>query len=190
MCDCEKSNKSKLSKLKMQSVSRTILIAAICAIFNVNAFDDPISVLGRIRWNYTSYEENLWTRQFKNTTLEQIYQDHSVFIDAINKVYDVNDRFYPIINGSANFSSIRQIPFVDAFLINPYNVPIVHDVILSNAQVEEYWEKFANWSSYNTTNMLDVLTDDAIPTLQNALSTMWNTTNTVIYFDYLINVSQ
>lgn len=179
-------------KVKMQATISLISIGLVllCVIFNVRAFDDPISVLGRIRWNYTSYEENLWTRQFKNTTLEQIYIDHNVFIDAINKVYDAKiDRFYPTLNDSANFSSIKQIPLVDAFLVNPYRVPIVHDVILSNAQVEEYWAKFANWSSFNATNMLEILTDDAIPILQSALGTMWNTTNTIVYFDFLKDVS-
>lgn len=179
-------------KVKMQATISSISIGLVllCVILSVRAFNDPISVLGRIRWNYTSYEENLWTRQFKNTTLEQIYNDHNVFIDAINEVYDAkSDRFYPTLNDSAEFRSIKQIPLVDAFLVNPYRVPIVHDVILSNAQVEEYWAKFANWSSYNATNMLEILTDDAIPILQNALGAMWNTTNTVVYFDFLKDVS-
>lgn len=161
----------------------------LSVMLSVCAFDDPISILGRIRWNYTSYEENLWTRQFKNTTLEQIYHDHNDFINTINKGYDINDRFYPTINASAVVGSIKQVPIVDAFLINPHHVPLVHDVILANVQVEEYWTKFSNWSSYNATNMLDVLTDDAIPTLQNTLDIMWNATNTAVYFDFLKTVS-
>lgn len=165
------------------------VVAFCCASSSVSAFDDPISVLGRIRWNYTAYEENLWTRLFKNTTLEQIYLDHTVFINAINKAYTLNDRFYPTINASANHSTLKEIPLIDSAVINPYNVPLVHDVIWSNAHVDDYWAKFANWSSFNATNMLDVLTDDAIPVLQTSLATIWNSSNTIVYFNFLKNVS-
>lgn len=51
-----------------------------------------------------------------------------------------------------------------------------------------YWNKFANWPAFNASNMLDVLIDDAIPTLQTALGTLWNSSNTAIYFDFLKNV--
>lgn len=164
-----------------------ILIAFVALILSVHGFDDPISLIGRIRWNYTSYEENLWTRQFKNTTLDQIYRDHAVFIDTINKVHESTEKFYPTINETA-VNSKKLSVFVDAFLINPYHVPVINSVILSNAHVTEYWLKFANWTAFNASNMLDVLTDDAIPTLQTSLDTLWNSTNTDVYFDFLKNV--
>lgn len=163
------------------------IIALVAFSSTVCAFDDPISVIGRIRWNYTSYEENLWTRQFKNTTLEQIYRDHSTFIDAINNVYNDIDSFYPTINASA-LDAIKNKPMIESYLINPYNVPEINSVILSNKHVAEYWRKFANWSSFNETDMLEVLTDDAIPAIQSSLDTLWNSTNTVVYFDFLKNV--
>lgn len=163
------------------------LIALVAFSLNVSGFDDPISVIGRIRWNYTSYEENLWTRQFKNTTLEQIYKDHSVFIQSINSVYNDSDSFYPTINASV-VESFKNKPIIDSYLINPYNVTVISDVILSNQNVADYWLKFGNWSSFNATNMLEVLTDDAIPTLQSSLDILWNSTNTVVYYDFLKNV--
>lgn len=163
------------------------IIALVVFSLSVRGFDDPISVIGRIRWNYTSYEENLWTRQFKNTTLEQIYHDHTIFINTINKVHAITDSFYPTINETATNSTNKQ-PLIDAFVINPYHVPVISNVILSNAHVAEYWSKFANWSAFNTSNMLEVLTDDAIPTLQTSLDTLWNSTNTIVYFDFLKNV--
>lgn len=166
-----------------------ILIALVAFSLCVHGFDDPISVIGRIRWNYTSYEENLWTREFKNTTLEKIYRDHAAFIDTINKVHESTENFYPTINETA-LNSTKKQPLVDAFLINPYHVPVITSVILSNAHVAEYWTKFANWSAFNASNMLDVLTDDAIPTLQTALDTLWNANNTVVYFNFLKNVRQ
>lgn len=156
---------------------------------SVRAFDDPISVIGRIRWNYTSYEENLWTRQYQNTTLEQIYRDHNEFIKAINSAYDGSDSFYPIVNTSA-VDSIKNKPVIDSYLINPYHVHATRDVVVANEQVIDYWAKFANWSSFNTSNMLEVLTDDAIPTLQTSMDTLWNTTNTVVYFDFFKNKSE
>lgn len=167
------------------------LLVALIAYFtfgsSVDAFDDPISLLGRIRWNYTSYEENLWTRTYKNTTLQQIYLDHNEYIELINKVYDAKDDFYPTL-ANASSNSLKNAVIVDAFLNNPNSVPVVSSVVLSNAQVAEYWSKFSNWTSFNSSNMLDVLTDDAIPTLQTSLDTFWNATNTVIYFDFLKNV--
>lgn len=163
------------------------IIALVAFSLSVCAFDDPISVIGRIRWNYTSYEENLWTRQFQNTTLEQIYRDHNEFIDKINSAYNDSDSFFPVVNTSA-VDSIKNRPVIDSYLINPYHVPAIQDVVLSNEQVTEYWAKFANWSSYNTSNMLEVLTDDAIPALQTSIDALWNTTNTDVYFDYLKNV--
>lgn len=166
-----------------------VVFCAYTSLFGLNvcAFDDPISLLGRIRWNYTSYEENLWTRSYKNTTLDQIYSDHNAFIETINNVFSSSDAFYPILNGSSG--SIKNAVVVDAFLINPYHVPVLNNVVISNAQVLDYWSKFSNLSSSpNASNILDLLMDDAIPTLQTALNTFWNSSNTFVYFDFLKNV--
>lgn len=162
------------------------LIAHLSFGLNVCAFDDPISLLGRIRWNYTSYEENMWTRQYKNTTLEQIYHDHNEFINVLNSVYAINDSFYPILNVSTN--TIKNVPIVDAFVNNPYRVPVVQSVVVLNAQVTDYWSTFTNWTSFNSSNMFDVLIDDAIPILHTTLDTFWNATNTIVYFEFLKNV--
>lgn len=170
-----------------------IVFCAYLTLFSLNvcAFDDPISLLGRIRWNYTAYEENLWTRSYENTTLEEIFNDHNRFIETINKVFNSNDDFfYPIFNGSTSSGSIKNAVVVDAFLNNPYHVPVQSNVVILNAQVLDYWSKFSNFSAYNVSNMLDVLMDDAIPTLQAALSTFWNSSNTLVYFNFLKNVSK
>lgn len=167
-----------------------VVFCVFLAVFslNVSAFDDPISLLGRIRWNYTAYEENLWTRSYENTTLEEIFTDHNAFIETINKVFDGNDAFYPTFNESTSSGSIRNAVVVDAFLINPYHVPVQENVVLLNAQVLDYWSKFSNLSSYSPSSMLDVLLDDAIPTLQKALSTFWNSSTTLVYFNFLKDV--
>lgn len=156
---------------------------------SVFAFDDPISLLGRVRWNYTSYEENLWTRTYKNTTLDEIYSDHNKFIKTINEFFNESDPFYPTFNESTSYGSLKNAVVVDAFLNNPYEVPVLSDIVILNAQVQDYWLKFSNLSSYNVSDVLDVLLDDAIPTLQTALNTFWNSSNTVVYFDFLKNVS-
>lgn len=113
-----------------------ILIVLVAFSLSVQGFDDPISVIGRIRWNYTQYEENLWTRQFKNTTLDQIYRDHAAFINTINKVHDSMDNFYPTINETVT-NAAKKNALVDAYLINPYHVPVISGVILSNDHVTE-----------------------------------------------------
>lgn len=180
--------------MTMWSVALKIIVA-FCAyktLFNLRvcAFDDPISLLGRIRWNYTSYEENLWTRTYKNTTLDEIYKDHRRFIESIDSVFNGSDLFYPIFNESTSYGSLKNAVAVDAFLINPYHVPVLSNVVVSHAQVLDYWTKYSNLSSYNASNVLDVLLDDAIPTLQTALTTFWNSSNIVQYFDFLTNVSE
>lgn len=111
---------------------------------DVSAFDDPISLLGRIRWNYTAYEENLWTRSYENTTLEEIFNDHNQFIETINNVFNASDVFFPNFNGSTTPGSIKNAVVVDAFLINPYHVPVLSNVVILNAQVLDYWSKFSD----------------------------------------------
>lgn len=165
------------------------VFCVILAVFSLNvcAFDDPISLLGRIRWNYTAYEENLWTRSYENTTLEDIFSDHKGFIETINKVFNLNE-FYPTFNETTSSGSLKNAVVVDAFLINPYRVPVLNNVVLLNAQVLDYWLKFSNLSTYSPSGMLDVLLDDAIPTLQTALSTFWNSSTSLVYFNFLKNV--
>lgn len=173
-------------------VSRFILVfCAYLSLINLNvcAFDDPISIIGRIRWNYTAYEENLWTRSYENTTLEQIYSDHNRFFETINRVFNASDIFYPILNESTSSGSIKNAVIVDEFLINPYHVPVLENVVILNAQVFNYWLKFSNLTSSSASHILDVLMDDAIPTLQTALNTFWNSSNTRVFFDFLKQVS-
>lgn len=160
-------------------------IIAVAFSLSVNGFDDPISVIGRIRYNYTSYEENLWTRLFKNTTLEQIYRDHSVFIDSINKIYDGTDNFYP---SKMVTNSTTKVSMNGTHSVNPFHVPEIESVIDSIANVAVLWSKFSDWSSLNASNKLEELTIEAIPILQTSLGTLWNSTNTAVYFDFLNNV--
>lgn len=165
-----------------------VLLYLSIAASNVCAFNDPISIFGRIKWNYTKYEENVWTREFSNTSLEQIFEDHTVFMEKINGIYGTNDSlsFYPSKKDSAN--SLKITAPVDAFIHNPYNVPIIDSILSSNEQITEFWWKFVNWTSFNATNMLDELTNDAIPVLQTSTMDLWNTSNTLIFFDFLKNV--
>lgn len=153
---------------------------------NVFGFHDAISKIGRIKWNYTMYEENLWTRQYENNSLEQIYKDHSEFIAIVNDIYHDSDSFYPIINITSN--EVTQIVTIDSYINNPYHVPIIESVILANANVHDYWRKFSNWTDFNETAMVDNLIDDAIPSLKSAAKEFWNASNTNVFFDFLKNV--
>lgn len=176
------------SEMWLQYLQRLfIILAFLLCDLSVHALDDPISQLARIRSNYTMYEENLWTQQYQNTSIEQIYEVHSAFINHINKVFDKSDNtinFYPIWNGSLH--SLKNTPIIDALLINPYHVPVINDIVISNAKVNDLWSKFSNWPTHNAS--LDVLSDDAIPILQTSLNTFCNITNTAVYFDFLNNV--
>lgn len=154
--------------------------------FNVFGFHDAISKIGRVKWNYTMYEENLWTRQYENNSLEQIYKDHSDFIAIVNNIYNDIDGFYPVINITSN--EVTQIITIDSIINNPYHVPVIESVILANANVHDFWVKFSNWTDFNDTVMFDNLIDDAIPSLQSAAKEFWNTSNTNIFFDFLKNV--
>lgn len=159
----------------------SILCLSVCA------FDDPISLLGRIRWNYTAYEENLWTRSYHNTSLDQIYNDHNTFIKKINRIFSTIDPFYPTFNGSTG--SLKNIVVEETILSNPNNVPVLSNIVILNVQVLDYWFKFSNFSSSpDASNVLEVLMDDAIPTLQTALATFWNPSSTNVFFSFLQNV--
>lgn len=171
---------------KHKVISACIAFLSI-QLWSTHAFTDPISVIGRIKWNYTTYEENLWTRRYKNTSLEQIFDDHMEFAKQINQVYETNAQsFYPTLKDAQLLS--EHSPVVDAFINNPFNVPVIDSIIYSNAHITEYWWKFANWSSYNATDILDTVIDDAIPLLETSSKDLWNTSSTQIFFDFLQNV--
>lgn len=163
-----------------------ILLAVLLMHLNVFAFDDSISILGRIKWNYTMYEENLWTRQYRNVSLEQIYKVHTDFIDRVNQVYNVTDCFYPTLNAN---SIVDILPPIPTNINNPFHVPLVTSAILANANVNFFWQKFSNWTRFKESNMLDVLIDDAIPSLQSASKQFWNETTTEVFFGFLKNVN-
>lgn len=131
------------------------------------------------------YEENLWTRQYKNASLEQIYHNHTDFIERVNQVYNVTDCFYPVLNVS---SIVEYWSENGTNMDNRFHVPVVPSVILANAHVNYFWMKFSNWTRFKESNMLDVLIDDAIPSLQLAAKQFWNDTNTEIFFGFLKNV--
>lgn len=139
----------------------------------VSAFSDKISVIGRTKWNYTVCESNLWT-QNNNSTIEQIYQRHSTFIQNINENSDENS-FYPIRN---NVTNIR----------NPYDVPIIDDVVNSNDHITNIWMNYSKWETFDKQIASDVLIDDIISVLEISMKTLWNRNYTSIFFDFLKNV--
>lgn len=163
-----------------------ILLAVLSMQLSAYAFDDTISVLGRIKWNYTMYEENLWTRQYRNASLEQIYQDHTDFIERVNQVYDVSEYFYPTVNAT---SIVDFLPPNATDIGNRYHVPVVPSAVIANANVNYFWRKFSNWTRSKESNMLDVLIDDAIPALHSASKQFWNDSTTDVYFGFLKNVN-
>lgn len=166
---------------------RTIILFAMLSMqLKAFAFDDSISVLGRIKWNYTMYEENVWTRENITTSLEQIFSDHTDFIDRVNQVYNVTDGFYPTIN---NASIVEYLPANATNLDNRFHVPVIPSIIIANANVNYFWKKFSNWTHFKESNMLDVLIDDAIPSLQMAAKLFWNSNHTDIFFGFLKNVN-
>lgn len=132
-------------------------------------FDDPISIIGRIKWNYTKYEENLWNSDYSNTTILQIYRQHIPFF---LQTFDVKNNSL-IAHNATDF-----IPFV----------PSVHN---ATVHVDNVWETYANFSRWFSNKRIEVeiiSTIDEIPGLEQAMNSMWNKSSNQIYFDYFRNV--
>lgn len=153
-------------------LSRAICIVAVSVLWCSSlsfAFDDPISVIGRIKWNYTKYEENLWNSQYSNTTLPLTYRQHIPFL--LQTI------------GVENSSLI-------AHNATAY-IPFVASVYNASVHVDKVWETYANFSRWFSNKRIEaeiISTIDEIPGLEEAMNSMWNKSNTQIYFDYFRQV--
>lgn len=152
--------------------SRTICIVVVSVLWCSSlsfGFDDPISVIGRIKWNYTKYEENLWNFEYSNTTIPLIYRQHIPFllltIGAKN-------------GGLIAHNATEFIPFVPSV----YNATV---------HVDKVWDTYANFSRWFSNKRIEaeiISAIDEIVGLEEAMAIVWNKTSTQIYFDYFQKV--
>lgn len=156
--------------------SRSICILFVASVLWFTSpcfgFDDPISVIGRIKWNYTTYEEHLWDAEYyKNTTIPLIYRQHIPFL------------LQTIGDGSASLiarNATDDIPFVSSV----YNATI---------HVNQVWNTYANFSRWFSGKRIEaevISAIDEIPGLEHAMDSLWNKTSTQIYFDFFRKVNE
>lgn len=152
--------------------SRAICVVVVSVLWCSSisfGFDDPISLIGRIKWNYTKYEENVWNSEYTNTTIPLIYRQHIPFLLEVI--------------GAKNGSLIAHnatdfIPFVPSV----YNATI---------HVDKVWEKYANFSRWFSNKRIEaeiISTIDEISGLEQAMYAMWNKSYTQIYLDFFRKV--
>lgn len=147
--------------------SRAICIVVVSAIWCsslVFGFDDPISVIGRIKWNYTKYEENLWNSQYANTSIPLIYRQHIPFLLQTIGVEETT----LIAHNATDY-----IPFV----------PSVYNATVHVDKVWDVYQNFSRWFSNKRIEAEIISTIDEIPGLENAMNAMWNKSSTQLYFD-------
>lgn len=155
--------------------SRAICIVVVSVVWCASlsfGFDDPISVIGRIKWNYTKYEENLWNFQYNdpNTTIPLIYRQHIPFL--LQKIGVENGSL--IVHNATDF------------------IPFVASVYNASVHVKKVWETYANFSRWFSNKRIEaeiISAIDEIPELEEAMNSMWNKSSTQIYFDFFQKVS-
>lgn len=141
-----------------------ILISCFYSTF-VHSFHDPISIIGRIKWNYTKYEEKLWTLDFKNTSLMTIYKDHEPFL-------------YRSIGESDQ----------NSFQLTPDIIPNVSSVKNATFFVNRTWNEYAQWLRHEEYDVINTTASDYIPQLEEAMNRLWNESDKKNYFEYFHNV--
>lgn len=152
--------------------SRAICIIVVSVLWCSSlslGFDDPISVIGRIKWNYTKYEENLWNFEYSNTTIPLIYRQHIPFL--LQTIGVENSSLIAL-------NSTEYIPFVAS----------VYD---ATVHVDQVWEKYANFSRWFSNKRIEaevVSSIEEIPALEEAINSLWNKSTGQIYSDFFRKV--
>lgn len=136
----------------------------------VLSFDDPISLIGRVKWNYTNFEQNLWKNNVTTLNLTQIYVRHTPFLA------------FPFEENVFDFGN----------LTDP-NLPFIEDFFNATKFVGNVWSEYANLSRwYLEQRSKAEITSIAARTyeLESAMNRLQNDNHHRIYFEYFQFVSE
>lgn len=158
--------------MKVISVLNTAAVVLLLA-SSVSTFDDPISFIGRVKWNYTNFEEALWNIGFENTTIPQIYRQHVPFFLA--QIGNNVSLFPTNLTNSTN------------------DLPKMVDLWNATNHVNKVWNVYANFSRWYSTKRVEaeiVSSIDEIPALEESMKRLRNDSYQRIFFDFFQYVSQ
>lgn len=142
-----------------------IITACVFGTF-VHSFNDPISIVGRTKWNYTNYEENLWTREYMNTSLTTIYQAHAAY-----------------------FARTADVKSENIFTQMPSALPLNSEIFNATILINNIWNGFAESIHDEKYALINSTASFLIPALQRAQEVLWNENSTRAYLDFFENVS-
>lgn len=154
-------------------LSRNANIAALVSVLvcsaSVLSFDDPISLIGRVKWNYTNFEESLWKYNVTSLNVTQIYRYHIPFL-----VQKLGENGFDLGN-----STDSVVPFQPEF---------------NNAtkKVDEVWELYSNFSRWYLSKRVEsevVSISHETEALEAAMNTLQDDSYRRIYFEFFQFVS-
>lgn len=154
-------------------MEKIIIITYLIALFsNICAFEDSISIIGRLKWNYSMFEEKRWSRELNITEYADIFWEHQTFIQKINRFSDI------IVFSSGNFS-LDNMDYMTTF----------DSVTASKNTISDYWKQFSNLTTINVNDSsLNSFIDGAINALNSSMKNVWNETAISLQFEYVMNV--
>lgn len=157
----------------MNKMKQIIVITCLIAlVYNIFAFEDPISNIGRIKWNYSMFEEKLWSQELNTTEYAEIFWEHQSFIRKINNISEL------IVFSSGDFSS-DNLNYQTTF----------DSVLAAKTIISHYWKQFSNLTTMNINgSSTNFFIDEAINVLNSSMENVWNETAISIQFEYLMNV--
>lgn len=155
--------------------SKTIVSCSIFICFLsvtcVLSFDDPISLVGRMKWNYTNFEQNLWKNNVTNRNLTQIYVRHVPFF-----AFKFNENLFNFGNG-----------IVDV------NLPFIEDFYNATKCVNDIWTEYSNssrWFLENRVKTEITSISDRTQSLELSMNRLQDDNYHRIYFEYFQYVRQ
>lgn len=132
------------------------LIALLNWTHSVHSMRDPISIIGRLKWNYTQYEENLWVREYTNRTLNEIYIAHEPYF---------------------------RIIFGETDLLTTTSVPMKHRLIDAFMTIKRTWSKMGILLQQQRYDEIRTAADSIVLNITISMNAILSPTNQENYFD-------
>lgn len=140
----------------------SIVIILCSSAYKSQSFHDPISILGRLKWNYTHYEENLWVREYTNRTLDEIYAAHESYFRS---------------------------EFGETNLLKLEIVPMKHRIINAIVDVKKTWKLQAKLLDEKRYDEIRESAESVVLNTKVSMNSLLSATNQEFYFDYFVKVS-
>lgn len=149
---------------KWPSANSVVIIMLVLGMAHeARSFLDPISIVGRVKWNYTHYEENLWVREYTNRSLEQIFTAHEAYF---------------------------QKNFGETDLLTSKAVPLRHRLVDALLNVKETWRRQGLLLQQHRYDEIRATADEIVINITLSMSAILSPTNQEQYFEYFMQVNR